>query len=129
MNSLPLPSPSLQRMHAAPVQLDDAAHQRQAHAQSAERAAGHSGSICMNRSNTDRCASRSMPLPLSRTRSFDVRRRRARADSQMSPPSGVYFAALLSMFTTTWVRRIGSPSHAIGSSPMSTVQRVRRAHR
>ena len=45
---------------------------------------------------------------------FDTRGDVFASDSQMSPPSGVYLAALLRMLTTTCVRRIGSPKHSIG---------------
>ncbi len=42
------------------------------------------------------------------------------SDRVMRPPRGVYFAALVSRFTTTWVSRVVSPDNGTGWSGRST---------
>ena len=55
-----------------------------------------------------------IPMPSSRMRMVAVPSSLA-AEHQMWPPSGVYLAAFVSRFDTTWTRRVGSPLTHTGS--------------
>ena len=76
-------------------------------------------SPCKNKSKTFGSKSASMPMPVSRTR-MTTWLWTSSTSSQTSPPSGVYFPALISKLKRICSKRVGSASRQIDSSGIET---------
>ena len=82
-----------------------------------------------NRSKMRGSISGAMPMPVSRTRSTTSSSTRSAADRDAARRAGVYLAALVRRFETTWLRRVGSPStrDRVVARPRSTCDCAARA--
>ncbi len=81
-------------------------------------------SSCTKSSNTRLRIAGAMPSPLSRT-CTTARSPSRSIEMEISPPSSVYLAALVSRFSNTWVRRMASPSTHSGCGGSFVSKRCR----
>ncbi|KYF89499.1 hypothetical protein BE20_20305 [Sorangium cellulosum] len=118
VNSLPRPSPSLAAA-TEPLCISTSRFTSVSPMPRPPRARPSVGCACSKRSKMRGSISSGMPYPVSFTRTT-ISDPSWRAESQIRPPSRVYFAAFVSRLTITCSRRAVSPNTGSGRGPTSS---------